>query len=126
VILITAIILSVFLFVFAPLIVSILAGPAFSESVPIVRIIAAVPVFIALSNILGVQTMMPLGMDRIVTLIFACTALVNVGGVLVLSNAFGLRGSALGAIGSEIFLVLSLIFVLAKKMRVISLFFAIR
>jgi len=125
-ILITAIILSVFLFVFAPLIVSILAGPAFSESVPIVRIIAAVPVFIALSNILGVQTMMPLGMDRIVTLIFACTALVNAGGVLVLSNAFGLRGSALGAIGSEIFLVLALIFVLAKKMRVISLFVAIR
>jgi PST family polysaccharide transporter len=119
-----AIMLSVFLFVFAPLIVSIVAGPAFSESVPIVRIMAAVPVFVALSNILGVQTMVPLGMDRILTLIFAFTALVNFGGLLILSNAFGLHGAALAVLGSEIFVALLLIFVLAKKMRVISLFFA--
>ena len=68
--------------------------------------------------------MVPLGMDRILTLIFAITALVNFGGLLVLSNAFGLHGAALAVLGSEIFVVLLLIFVLAKKMLVISLFFA--
>ncbi|WP_156180792.1 oligosaccharide flippase family protein [Bradyrhizobium sp. LTSPM299] len=114
--------LSLGLFVFAPTIISLAGGAAFAEAVPILRILAAVPFLIALSNILGIQTMMPLGMDWHAMWIFATTAAIGVIGMFVSTDLFGLRGSAFSVLAIEVFVTITMIVVLQRRIDVLSLF----
>jgi PST family polysaccharide transporter len=56
--------ISIGLFVFAPLIIWLLAGDAFHDAILLLRIIAFLPFIITLSTKFGYQTMIPLHMDR--------------------------------------------------------------
>jgi PST family polysaccharide transporter len=117
---------SIGLFVFAPAIIHLAGGPAFTEAVPILHILAILPFFIALSNILGMQTMMPLGLDWSATWIFAIAGILGITGILILTPAFGLRGAASAAVLAEAFVVLSMIVVLRNnRIKVLSLLFDI-
>ncbi len=58
-IVVLAAVISLGLFAFAPLIIWLVGGSAFEAAVPVVRILAFLPVVIALSNTLGRQTLLP-------------------------------------------------------------------
>jgi PST family polysaccharide transporter len=118
--------ISLVLFGFAPTIIALAGGDAFADAIPILRILAGVPFLIALSNILGVQTMMPLGMDWHATSIFAATAAVGIIGMFVATKLFGLEGSAFSVLAVEIFVTISMIVVLQRRIDVLSLFINIQ
>ncbi len=82
------------MFVGADVIVHILGGEDFDQAVPLMRWLACVPLIVALSNLLGVQIMLPLGMNKVFTAILAGASMVSV----VLIYPMVLAGQALGAV----------------------------
>lgn len=115
--------MSVGLFVFAPTIVRIAGGGAFADAASVLRITALVPTLVALSNIIAVQSMLPLGMDREVTTIVASAAVVGIGGMIVMTTAFGLSGASVMVVCVEIFVVLAAAMTMSRRRSVLALFF---
>jgi PST family polysaccharide transporter len=115
--------ISLALFTLAPLIVLMLGGPAFHDAIPVLRIIAVLPVIIALSNIFGMQTMLPLHMDREFTLVVASAAVISVAAMFVLTRGFGLPGAALTMIAVETYVTVAFVMNVQRRINVLSLFF---
>jgi PST family polysaccharide transporter len=67
------------LFVGAPFIVRILLGKGYESAVPVLRILSLLVPSVALGNVLGVQWMLPLGMDRQFNKIIITAGVINVG-----------------------------------------------
>ena len=120
-ILVLSALLSLGLFIFAPKIIFLVGGATFADAVPILRILAVVPFLIAVSQIVAVQTMMPLGMDWHAARIYAATAVVGIAGMFVLTHLYGLRGSAFAEVATETIGTLAMIVVLHRKVNVLSL-----
>jgi O-antigen/teichoic acid export membrane protein len=114
--------MSIVLFAFAPFIISLIGGSRFEGAPHVLRIMAFAPVLVALSNILVTQTMIPLGMDRQATWIFAAAAALSVSSMLVLSNSIGLVGAPINLVAVEAFVTLCAIAVLRNRVHVLSLF----
>jgi O-antigen/teichoic acid export membrane protein len=92
---------SVLLWITAPRVVMLLAGSSFEEAVAVLRILAAVPFIVGLSNVLGIQTMLPLGLKRAFSLIVIVSSLVNLGLLGLLSPRWGAQGAALAILATE-------------------------
>jgi O-antigen/teichoic acid export membrane protein len=98
----------------APLIVRILAGPRFEAAVPILRVLAFIPMLVGISNVLGVQVMLPLGHKAPFSRILTGAAVVNLILVLPLTWAFGAMGTAAGTLAAEIFVVAAMLRALVR------------
>jgi PST family polysaccharide transporter len=85
----------------APLLVRLLYGPAFSATVEAVRLLSPLPLLITLSNVLGVQTMLPLRMQRTVSTILILTGGVNVVMLYVLARLFSTAGACVSVVVAE-------------------------
>jgi O-antigen/teichoic acid export membrane protein len=89
------------LYLLAPEIISIIAGDEFSRSVNVLRLLAWLPLLIALSTLFGVQVLVPLGKEK--QLLIA----VILGSVTSLSLNFSLiplwqeRGAAIATLSTE-------------------------
>ena len=59
----------------APIIVRVLLGPRFEPAIPVMRILSLLLPIVAASNVLGIQWMLPLGMDRVFNKIIICAGL---------------------------------------------------
>src|SRR5262249_51221189 len=86
---------SAILFTCAPMLISFIGGEEFGDAVVVLRVMALLPLVVALSNILGIQTMLPLHMDRQVTAILTTAAILGVAGIFISSPLFGLIGAGL-------------------------------
>lgn len=99
----------------APFIISIFYGEAFRPAIGVLRILCFVPMIMGISNLMGVQTLVNLKMDKPYTKIIA------VGGVLGLAFNFWLSryasyiGAAWAWLLTEISILLILWFFLYKK-----------
>lgn len=71
-------ILSLILFVGAPILVQVVLGPEYGPSIKVIRILAALPFLVAISNVLGIQLMVPFGKDKAFTSILFVAGLTNV------------------------------------------------
>jgi O-antigen/teichoic acid export membrane protein len=98
--------LGLVMFVAAPLAIAVLGGRGFEEATILVRIFAAVPVLVTVSNILGVQIMLPLAMDRRVAEVTIYSALLGIVLQAGLTSFFGLTGSAVSYVIVEFFVCL--------------------
>jgi PST family polysaccharide transporter len=83
--------LSIIVFVFAPIMVRALLGPMFESCVLLVRIMAALPFVIGLSNVFGIQIMMAFDMKRAFSRILVGCSLLN---VVILFPSIALAGAA--------------------------------
>jgi PST family polysaccharide transporter len=115
--------ISVALFIFAPLIISLLAGDAFQDAIFVLRIIAFLPLIITLSNRFGYQALIPLGMDREFMWIVISAALFGVAGSFVLMNRLGLAGAALCLLTVEIYVTVAFVIAVQKRKSILSFFF---
>ena len=97
-IVVAAAILSAALFWFASPIVAIAGGGAFHSTVQVLQFMAFLPFVIAISNIIGVQTMIPMYMDRQVSWVVSVAAVV--GTVILAGLLLGLDCGALGLLCS--------------------------
>jgi PST family polysaccharide transporter len=118
----TSAVLSIATFCFAPLIIRLVGGSAFQDAAPVLRLMAFLPFLIALSNIFGIQTMIPLRMDRELSWVVTSAAAIGVPGMFAFTNLWGLQGACYTMLLVESFVTVTMAFILERRMNVLSLF----
>lgn len=88
-------------FVAAPLIVRVLFGPKYTPVIAILRIASLIVPLVAASNIMGMQWMLPLGMDRMFNRVVVAAGLMNLFLATFLSYRFGPMGTAWAVVASQ-------------------------
>jgi O-antigen/teichoic acid export membrane protein len=86
--------LSAALFLAAPLIVPRFYGATFAPAISVLRWLAPLPFIVALSNVFGLHTMIPMGMKRSFTAILLAGGFLNILLLIVLAGRFGAVGAA--------------------------------
>jgi PST family polysaccharide transporter len=105
---------SVLLLVFARPVALLCFGHAATESVPIIRWIAFLPFVVAVSNVLGIQTMIPFGLDRQFSRILIVAGLFNISLAIPLIRLFEAQGAGASVLCTEIIVTTTMIFVLHR------------
>lgn len=114
------IIISSSLFLFAEPIVRIVLGNEYSQSVIVLRIIAWLPLIIFLSNVFGIQTMLPLNYQKRFSQILFLAALINLMISFSIVPSYFEIGTSVSMLVTEIFVTLSFfIFIRMKRIPVI-------
>lgn len=109
-------IISLLLFLFAPVIVELFAGKAFNNSIAVLQIMAFLPFIITLSNIFGIQIMLNLGYNKEFNKIITTGAILNIVLLLVFILFFAEVGAAITMFSVEIVITgLMIYFVIKKK-----------
>ena len=103
----TMLLCSVALWVGAEWIVHVAMGHGYEPAVIVLKWMALMPLLICLSNVLGVQIMLPLGMKRRVSEILIISGLFNLVLLVPLASLYGAQGAAMSALATE-FLVTAL------------------
>ncbi len=93
----------------APIIVAIMLGPQYTPSVAVMRVLAPIIFLIALSNVLGVQIMLPLKKDRPFTMILFLAGILNISGAIIFAPIWQATGMAVVVVVSELFVTLSML-----------------
>ncbi|MHB1002043.1 MAG: oligosaccharide flippase family protein [Armatimonadota bacterium] len=107
-------ILSSIIIIFAPVIIHILMGPQYMPAVQVVRVLALQLMVTGASRALGIQWLLPLGMDREFTYIFVCAGIFNIVMACILAPLFGAVGMAAAVVLTEASIVVAMLAVLIK------------
>ncbi|UBV44315.1 oligosaccharide flippase family protein (plasmid) [Deinococcus taeanensis] len=86
----------------APLLVGVLLGPGFEPAVPVLRVLAALPLVIGVNMVFGLFWLVPLGHDRAFNLTVALGALLNAALIALLVPASGPLGMAWAVVLTEV------------------------
>jgi PST family polysaccharide transporter len=89
--------------VFAPMLVRVLLGKAFEPSLPVLRVFSIVLPLTALNFCLGLQFMLPLGMDRTFNRISIGSAALNLVAAVLLAPKFSAVGMAWAMVIAQTF-----------------------
>jgi PST family polysaccharide transporter len=108
--------MGVAVFVFSPLLVQIILGRGFEAAIPVMRILCLLCPLIALSNVFGIQWMLPLGLDRQFNTIIVLAGLINFAAAVILAPRFAQIGMAWAVVIAETF-VTSAIYILLRYRR---------
>jgi O-antigen/teichoic acid export membrane protein len=100
--------LSVLLWVLAPYVVGILYGASYQPAVSVLRWLAPLPFVVGLSNVFGIQTMLPLGMKTTFSRIVLLAGPLNIALLLTLASAFGAKGAAASVLTTELLVTLAM------------------
>lgn len=106
---------SVFIFIFANFIVKILLGSGYEESILLLRIMAFLPFIIAMSNVFGIQIMLPFGMQNSFSKILICAAALNTCMVLPLIYFLQDIGVSISIVATESFVTMIMYFAIKKQ-----------
>lgn len=107
--------LSTFIIAFADLIVKLLLGSGYEQSVLLLRIMAFLPVIISLSNIFGVQTMLVFGMQKEFSRILMMAAVLNTCVVLPMIYLYEGIGVSVTITVTECFVAVMMWYVLKQN-----------
>ncbi len=100
--------ISVLIFIFAGLILSILAGNQYDQSVLLIRIMAFLPFIIALSNIFGVQTMLTFNYKQAFSRIIMIGSAINIILTLIMTPIYQAVGISVAMVITEIYITLAM------------------
>jgi len=117
-------VLSIGLLCFAAPVVKLVGGDSFAPAINVLRLMAFLPVVISLSNILGVQTMIPMRMDRYVAYVVTLAAGFGSITLTVFTSFWGLTGAAVAILLVECFVTLLFGILVHRRRNIMSLFFA--
>jgi O-antigen/teichoic acid export membrane protein len=106
---------SLLLFIFGEVAIRVIYGDKFLPSVMVFRVLAFVPMIITWSNLLGIQTMLHLKMDKLFFRVTAAGAIISVLLNLLLVRRYGYMGTAWCWLLSEFFITVSMYIVLSRK-----------
>ena len=107
-----ALVLSLGLSLSSGIVVPFLFGAGFEPAIPVLATLAFTPLFIVLSNILGVQTMIPFGMKALFSSVMLKAALLNLLVFIPLAWQFGPQGAAAANVLVEAFVMVYLFMLL--------------
>lgn len=102
---------------FAPMAVRILLGSRYESSIPVLRVLALLIPLTALSNVIGVQWMLPLGMDKAFNKVIISAGILNVVLAVFLAPIAGPLGMATSVVGAEAFVTIAMWWVLKSSGR---------
>jgi O-antigen/teichoic acid export membrane protein len=102
------VVMSCCMFTCGPTILLWFYGPAFSQSLPVFKILAFAPVIIAFSNIFGIQVMLNLKMDKSFFWITAGGAILGLCLNFLMTSSFGYVGTAWNWFIVEIYVTFSM------------------
>ncbi|HDD45377.1 MAG TPA: flippase [Candidatus Desulfofervidus auxilii] len=108
-------IISLSIFIFANLIVNIVLGLQYRQSIIVLRILAFLPFIIGLSNIFGIQTMLTFNLKQAFSKILISAGLLNIVLALILAPLYQHIGISIAVLTTEIFVTLSMFFYLKRK-----------
>jgi len=100
---------SIAVLVLAQPIAKLLFGPAASGSIPVIRWIALLPFLLAVSNILGIQTMLTFGLDRQFSRILLGSGLLNLVLGIPLIHFFGAQGAGASVLTTEVVVTITML-----------------
>ena len=103
-----SILMSIGIYLSANLLISVLLGTEFIEAVDILEVLALLPILIAISNVLGVQWMLPNGMEKAFNRIIIASGVINLLLVFTLAPYFQAKGMAWAVVISELIVTLSM------------------
>ena len=86
----------------APLLVHVLLGRAYEQSIPVLRSMAFLPFLVAVNTVLGLYWALPFGHERSFLASIVAAGLTNVALALVLVPRLGATGMALSAVAAEV------------------------
>jgi len=98
-----------------PYMILLLYGSKFEPSIVVFRILSFLPVIIGWSNLLGIQTMLNLKMDKAFFRITAIGAVSSIGLNFILVTAFGFVGSAMTWLLTEVLITTAMFITLSKN-----------
>ncbi len=107
-----ALVLSLALSLCSGIVIPLLFGEKFAPAIPVLATLAFTPLFIVLSNILGVQTMIPFGMKDLFSNVMLKAALLNLFVFIPLAWQFGPQGAASANVLVEAFVMVYLFMLL--------------
>jgi len=107
--------LTAVVFASAPVIANILLGPQFEPSIAVIRILSPIIFLIALSNVLGIQIMLPFGKDREFTLILFTAGALNVLLAILFATRWQAVGMAMAVLLSELFVTSTMLVFLHRN-----------
>lgn len=107
--------LSIMTIVAAPFLVRVFLGPDFAPAVLVLQIMAVQLTVTGLSRILGVQWMLPLGMDRQFNAIVLSAGLLNLGLISLLVPSFSAVGMAIAFVLTETYVALAQVIVIQRS-----------
>ncbi|SDR50062.1 flippase [Paraburkholderia tuberum] len=110
----TMLLASVALWAGAELIVRVAMGPGYEPAVVVLKWMALMPLLICLSNVLGVQVMLPLGMKKKVSEILIASGFFNLALLFPLVSLYGAQGAAMSALATEFLVTTSMALYLIK------------
>ncbi|HEY3824558.1 MAG TPA: oligosaccharide flippase family protein [Bryobacteraceae bacterium] len=101
----------------APLVIRLLLGPSYRPAIAVLRVASLVIPSVAVSNILGLQWMLPFGMDRAFNRIVVSAGIINVVLAVILSRTFGPIGTASSVVVAQAFVTGSMYVMLLRSRR---------
>jgi len=107
--------LGALVFWLSPWLVTFLLGRAFSEAIPVLRLLSLLPPLIALNTVLSTQCMAPLGMDRLLNRIALAAGAVNVGFACLLAPHYRQIGMAIAVVIAELFISVTASYILLRQ-----------
>ena len=111
-------IISIALFLFAEPLVNIVLGRDYESSILVLKIIAWLPVVIFLSNVLGIQTMLPMNKHKSFAIILFFAAMINLSLSFILVPKYFEIGTSISVLVTEIFVTMAF-FVFIKKNKIL-------
>lgn len=76
-------------------------GPGFLASARVFQILSPIMIFIGVSNVLGIQMLIPMGKERVLSFSVIAGALANFSGNLLLIPCYGASGAAFSTLAAE-------------------------
>jgi PST family polysaccharide transporter len=112
--------ISLVIFIFAEPIVIIILGHEYQSSIIILRIIAWLPLIIIISNVLGIQTMIPLNKHKPFSIILFFAAVINLILAFIIVPKYFEVGTAISVVITEAFITFAFfIFIKMNKIKII-------
>jgi PST family polysaccharide transporter len=102
-------------FFLSRLIVRVALGPGFQPAVPVLRVLAGLVPAVALSNALGIQWMLPLGLDSAFNRIILGAGILNIVLAIVLAPLFAQMGMAWAVLTCQIFVTVGIYLALRRR-----------
>lgn len=98
----------------APWGVSLLFGPGYEEASLLLRVMGCLPLLVAISNVLGMQTMLPLGMKQAFSRILLASAILDILLFLPAASLAGALGAAWTNVLIELLVTVAMTFILMR------------
>lgn len=107
--------IGIFVFAFAPLLVRLLLGAGYEPAIIALRLLALLPPLIALSNVFGIQWMLPLGLDRPFNKVILLAGVINISIAVMLARPLAHIGMAIAVVTSELIVTTGVYLALQKR-----------